>query len=76
MPKSKNKALGILALANVEAYQEKAGEEYMNPAQENHFKKILDAWRVQLREEVDRTVTHMQDEAAIFPDPVDRAAQE
>ena len=43
---------------------------------EEHFKKILDAWRTQLREEVDRTVTHMQDEAANFPDPVDRAAQE
>jgi DnaK suppressor protein len=76
MPKSKHKALGILALAKVEPYQEKAGEEYMNPAQEQHFKKILDAWRSQLREEVDRTVTHMQDEAANFPDPVDRAAQE
>ena len=33
-------------------------------------------WRNQLRDEVDRTVTHMQDEAANFPDPVDRAAQE
>ena len=30
----------------------------------------------QLREEVDRTVDHMKDEAANFPDPVDRAAQE
>ena len=48
----------------------------MNPAQEDHFKKILEAWRTQLREEVDRTVTHMKDEAANFPDPVDRAAQE
>jgi len=37
---------------------------------------ILEAWRNQLREEVDRTLTHMQDEAANFPDPVDRAAQE
>ena len=76
MPKSKNIALGILALANVEPYQEKTSEEYMNSAQEEHFKKILDAWRSQLREEVDRTLTHMQDEAANFPDPVDRAAQE
>ena len=76
MPKNKHKALGILALAKVEPYIEKAGEEYMNSAQEEHFKKILDAWRIQLREEVDRTVTHMQDEAANFPDPVDRAAQE
>jgi len=73
---NKQKALGILALAGVDPYQEKAGEEYMNEDQLEHFKKILDAWRVQLREEVDRTVTHMQDEAANFPDPVDRAAQE
>lgn len=70
------KALGILALAGVAPYQEKANEEYMNVAQAEHFKKILDAWRIQLREEVDRTVTHMKDEAANFPDPVDRAAQE
>ncbi|REL28371.1 RNA polymerase-binding protein DksA [Thalassotalea euphylliae] len=72
----KQKALGILALAGVAPYQEKAGEEYMNSDQLEHFKKILEAWRNQLREEVDRTVTHMQDEAANFPDPVDRAAQE
>jgi len=72
----KQKALGILALAGVEPYQEKPGEEYMNAEQLEHFKKILEAWRNQLREEVDRTVTHMKDEAANFPDPVDRAAQE
>jgi len=76
MPKNKGKTLGILALAGVEPYQEKANEEYMDTPQQDHFKKILDAWRIQLREEVDRTVTHMQDEAANFPDPVDRAAQE
>ncbi|WP_448565524.1 RNA polymerase-binding protein DksA [Thalassotalea ganghwensis] len=70
------KALGILALAGVEPYQEQPNEEYMNDKQLEHFKKILEAWRTQLREEVDRTVTHMKDEAANFPDPVDRAAQE
>ena len=70
------KTLGILALAGVKPYDEKPNEEYMNEDQLEHFKKILDAWRVQLRQEVDRTVTHMQDEAANFPDPVDRAAQE
>tara|TARA_R110002050_G_scaffold79376_1_gene169695 strand:+ start:694 stop:1140 length:447 start_codon:yes stop_codon:yes gene_type:complete len=76
MPTSKHRTLGILALAGVEPYQERAGEEYMGEPQQEHFKKILDAWRIQLRQEVDRTVTHMQDEAANFPDPVDRAAQE
>ncbi|GAB6263371.1 RNA polymerase-binding protein DksA [Photobacterium sp. CCB-ST2H9] len=77
MPESKvKKSLGILAIAGVDPYQEKAGEEYMGEAQLAHFRKILEAWRNQLREEVDRTVNHMQDEAANFPDPVDRAAQE
>ena len=71
-----NKKLGVLAIAGVEAYQEKPGEEYMNADQLEHFKLILEAWRNQLREEVDRTLNHMQDEAANFPDPVDRAAQE
>ncbi|HAS8284939.1 TPA: RNA polymerase-binding protein DksA [Vibrio vulnificus] len=76
MPESKKKTLGILAIAGVEPYQEKAGEEYMSPDQVAHFRKILEAWRNQLREEVDRTAHHMQDEAANFPDPVDRASQE
>ena len=76
MPESKKKALGILAIAGVEPYTEKAGEEYMSPEPLAHFTKILTAWRNQLREEVDRTVHHMQDEAANFPDPVDRASQE
>ena len=76
MPNEKVKSLGLLALAGVQPYQESANEEYMNDAQTAHFKAILMAWRNQLREEVDRTVHHMQDEAANFPDPVDRAAQE
>jgi DnaK suppressor protein len=48
----------------------------MSDEQLAHFRKILEAWRNQLREEVDRTKSHMQDEAANFPDPVDRASQE
>ncbi|HEB78006.1 MAG TPA: RNA polymerase-binding protein DksA [Methylothermaceae bacterium] len=57
-------------------YQPKEGEEYMNPAQLEHFKKILLGWKNQLMEEVDRTLHHMQDDAANFPDPTDRATQE
>ncbi|ROQ30477.1 RNA polymerase-binding protein DksA [Gallaecimonas pentaromativorans] len=72
----KKSSLGVLAIAEVEPYQEKPGEEYMNEAQLAHFRKILEAWRRQLREEVDRTVTHMKDEAANFADPADRASQE
>ncbi len=57
-------------------YEEKEGEEYMNEAQTKHFVNILNSWKAQLMEEVDRTVHHMQDDAANFPDPNDRATQE
>lgn len=62
--------------AKFSPYVEKDGEEYMNDAQVEHFRDILENWRAQLRAEVDRTVHHMQDEAANFPDPNDRATQE
>jgi len=64
------------ALRDFTPYDVKAGEEYMNPAQKEHFRKLLLAWRRELMEEVDRTVSHMKDEAANFPDPADRASQE
>jgi DnaK suppressor protein len=57
-------------------YDEKDGEEYMNDAQLQHFSNILNNWKSELMQEVDRTVHHMQDEAANFPDPNDRATQE
>ena len=57
-------------------YQETDGEEYMNEKQLAHLEQILLAWRQSLMEEVDRTVSHMKDEAANFPDPSDRASQE
>jgi DnaK suppressor protein len=57
-------------------YSEKKGEEYMNDQQVEHFRNILLSWKRSLMEEVDRTVHHMQDDAANFPDPNDRATQE
>lgn len=57
-------------------YTEKKGEEYMNEDQVRHFRNILLTWKKELMEEVDRTVHHMQDDAANFPDPNDRATQE
>ena len=57
-------------------YKEKRGEEYMNPSQVEHFRKILESWKQELMEKVDETVHHMQDEASNFPDPNDRASQE
>lgn len=57
-------------------YKEKEGEEYMSEAQLEHFDEILNKWKEDLMKEVDRTVHHMQDDAANFPDPNDRATQE
>lgn len=48
----------------------------MNAEQKAHFSEILLDWKFQLMEEVDRTVSHMKDEAANHPDPADRASQE
>ena len=48
----------------------------MSEGQLTHLRAMLSAWRTDLMEEVDRTVNHMQDEAANFPDPADRATQE
>ncbi len=59
-----------------EPYQTKEGEEYMSEGQIEHFRRILHNWKDDLMQEVDRTVHHMQDEAANFPDPNDRATQE
>ena len=60
----------------ISPYIEVKGEVYMNEKQLAHIEKILLAWRQSLMEEVDRTVEHMKDEAANFPDPSDKASQE
>jgi DnaK suppressor protein len=57
-------------------YQPKRGEEYMSKPQLEHFRELLLAWKRELMEEVDRTMLHMKDDAANFPDPNDRATQE
>jgi DnaK suppressor protein len=61
---------------NVQPYISKRGEAYMSKEQLEHFRQILLSWKRDLMEEVDRTVSHMKDEAANFPDPNDRATQE
>lgn len=61
---------------NVKPYIARRGEQYMNKEQLEHFGRILRNWKRDLMVEVDRTVLHMKDEAANFPDPNDRATQE
>ena len=68
--------LNVSGVLDFKPYRPKRGEEYMNDGQIAHFRAILLDWKHKLMEEVDRTLLHMQDEAANFPDPNDRATQE
>jgi DnaK suppressor protein len=66
----------LLGPRNVRPYRERRGELYMGREQLDHFRTILSSWKRDLMEEVDRTMTHMKDEAANPPDPNDRATLE
>ena len=68
--------MNVSGVLDFKPYKPKRGEEYMNDEQIAHFRSILLDWKHKLMEEVDRTLHHMQDEAANFPDPNDRATQE
>jgi len=65
-----------VSLYGIEPYVLTDGEEYMSPGQMDHFRRILNAWRAELMQEVDRTMTHMQDESTAMADVNDRATQE
>jgi DnaK suppressor protein len=66
----------LLGPRNVRPYRERKGEQYMGRDQLEHFRGILSSWKRDLMEEVDRTMSHMKDEAANPPDPNDRATLE
>jgi DnaK suppressor protein len=69
-------AATLIGSLNFEPYVLEKNEEYMNPPQLTHFKKILLAWKDQLMQEADTTVEHMKEEAIFYPDILDRASQE
>jgi len=75
MPRAAKKAAPT-EFKNFVPYKPKRGEEYMNEKQSEHFMQILHNLKAELMQEVDRTVSHMKDEASNFPDPADRATQE
>jgi len=72
----RKKATTLLGALEFTPYQPKADEEYMNDHQRDHFRKILDAWKQQLMQDVDLTVGHLKEDAVFYADPVDRASQE
>ena len=63
-------------LKRFEPYKAKKGEEYMNERQLAHFRKMLEAWKAELSQDIDTTLHAMQDEQTVFADPNDRATQE
>ena len=63
-------------LKSTAPYKMKKGEDYMNNKQLAHFRKILEDIKLELGQDIDRTVHTMQDEATVFADPNDRASQE
>lgn len=48
----------------------------MTAEQLEYFRELLLTWKSNLMVDVDKTIHHMQDEAANFADPNDRATQE
>src|SRR5512139_3356329 len=68
--------MSVQPIKPVVPYKAKKGEEYMNPKQLDHFRTILTNMKLDLGEDIDRTVHTMQDEATVFADPNDRATQE
>ena len=63
-------------LKEFRSYTPKAGEKYMSKSQLKHFIKILNDWKIELSHDIDKTVSHMQDDVTSYADPNDRASQE
>ena len=66
----------VTGLKQFISYKPKPNESYMSKAQIKHFKKILNDWKLELSNDIDRTVSHMQDDLTAYADPNDRASQE
>jgi DnaK suppressor protein len=66
----------VQANKNTAPYKPKKGEAYMNAKQLEHFRSVLAGLKLELSQDIDRTVHTMQDEATVFADPNDRATQE
>ena len=63
-------------LGHFKPYKQGKKEEYMSDKMLEHFTSILKDWQARLMHEVDRTMTHLSEDATNFADPSDRATQE
>ena len=58
------------------SYQGRKGEIYMSAAMKKHFTAVLMEWREHLKEEMQKTFTHLKNKGESYADPIDRASQE
>ena len=73
---SKKKKASEELIHGVEPHRPKRGEPYMGDVQSDHFRQILNSWKQELVEDIDRTMSVMQDDTINLPDPNDRATLE
>ena len=75
MPAAKKKVVEEL-IHGVKPHKPKRGEPYMGDIQSAHFREILNAWKKELLDDINKTMSVMQDENINLPDPNDRATLE
>ena len=75
MPAAKKKVVEEL-IHGVKPHKPKRGEPYMGDIQSDHFREILNAWKKELLDDINKTMSVMQDENINLPDPNDRATLE
>jgi len=76
MPAKKQKSQSPELVHGIKAYVVKKGEKYMGKKQQAHFRAVLEAWKNELVNEIDKTVLELRGEHENHPDPNDRASQE
>ena len=75
MPAAKKKVVEEL-IHGVKPHKPKRGAPYMGDVQSVHFREILNAWKKELLDDINKTMSVMQDENINLPDPNDRATLE
>lgn len=61
---------------DINDYHPKKGEDFMSDAQSKHFKTKLNAWKNQLINDAETTITHIQEDSSKVADTNDRATLE
>ena len=75
MPAAKKKVVEEL-IHGVKPHKPRRGEPYMGDIQSAHFREILNAWKKELLDDINKIMSVMQDENINLPDPNDRATLE